>query len=98
MARKKQVKKLKGERFLVTVLVLLAIAFPLCEVSSKAMLSKTNIELESMKNKVSYQEKRNESLSMKINELASLDKVQTVASSQGLEYNNNNIKTVANAD
>lgn len=94
----KRAKKVKGEKFLFTVLVVLLIAIPLCDVSSKAMLSKTNIELESMKSKVNDQEKRNESLSMKINELASLDKVQSVASKLGLEYNNSNIKTVADAN
>ena len=40
------------------------------------------------------QEKKNESLTMKINELASLDKIQEVADDQGLSYNNDNIKTV----
>ena len=98
MAKVRKTKKVKGERFLFTILLFLVIAFPLCEVSSKAMLSKTNIEVESIKQKVSNQEKRNESLSMKINELASLDKVQSVATKLGLEYNNNNIKTVADAN
>ena len=70
------------------------VAFPLVQVFSTAMLSKTQIEVESMRKKVSSQEQLNESLSMKINELASLDKIQTVASKEGLEYNNNNIKTV----
>ena len=31
---------------------------------------------------------------MKINELASLDKIQEVADSKGLSYNNDNIKTI----
>ena len=31
---------------------------------------------------------------MKINELASLDKIQEVAKNEGLSYNNDNIKTV----
>ena len=31
---------------------------------------------------------------MKINELASLEKIQEVAKEQGLSYNNNNIKTI----
>ena len=98
MTRRRKIKRLKGEKFLINILIVLLIGYPLCSVSSKAMLSKTNIELESMKNKVSKQEKRNESLSMKINELASLDKIQTVASKLGLEYNNDNIKTVASAE
>ncbi len=98
MSRKRKTKNQKGEKFLFTILITLLIAFPLCEVSSKAMLSKTNIEVESMKSKLNIQDKRNESLSMKINELASLDKVQKVADKLGLEYNNSNIKTIADAN
>lgn len=91
---KKKVRRVKGERFLYSILIFLLIAFPLSEVFSKAMLSKTNIEVESIRKKVNTQEQMNESLSMKINELASLDKIQKVADEQGLEYNNDNIKTV----
>ena len=87
-------KRLKSERFLIGVIIFLVVSFPLVQVFSTAMLSKTQIEVESMRKKVNSQEQLNESLSMKINELASLDKIQTVASKEGLEYNNNNIKTV----
>ncbi len=93
MAKRKS-KRVKGEKLLYGILLFLVIAFPLSEVFSKAMLSKTNIEVESIRKKVETQEQLNESLSMKINELASLDKIQKVASEQGLEYNNDNIKTV----
>ena len=31
---------------------------------------------------------------MKINELASLDNIETVATNYGLEYNNNNIRVI----
>ncbi len=92
---KNKIKRVKGEKFLYGILLFLAIAFPLNEVFSKAMLGKTNIEVESIRKKVNSQEQLNESLSMKINELASLDKIQKVASQQGLEYNNDNIKTVS---
>ena len=47
-----------------------------------------------MKKKISKQEDLNESLEMKINELASLDNVEAVASTLGLEYNNSNIVVV----
>ena len=93
MAKRKS-KRVTGEKLLYGILLFLVIAFPLSEVFSKAMLSKTNIEVESIRKKVETQEQLNESLSMKINELASLDKIQKVASEQGLEYNNDNIKTV----
>ena len=60
----------------------------------QATLSKVNIEVERVKNEIKTQEKKNESLSMKINELASLDKIIEVAYEQGLSYNNDNIKSV----
>lgn len=57
----------------------------------KAQLSSVNIEVERLKKSVSKQEKVNESLTMKVNELVSLENMQLVAASEGLEYNNNNI-------
>ena len=60
----------------------------------QATLSKINIEVEQTKKTIKAQEKKNESLSMKINELASLDKIIEVAHEQGLSYNNDNIKSV----
>ena len=49
-----------------------------------------------LKNKIEEQSNINESLSMQINELASLDKIQEVAKNIGLSYNNDNIKVVNN--
>ena len=59
-----------------------------------ALVSKTNIEVESIKQKISTQEDLNQSLTMKINELASFESVEAVASTYGLEYNNNNIRII----
>ena len=36
----------------------------------------------------------NESLAMKINEMASLENIQSVSKNLGLAYNNENIKTI----
>lgn len=57
----------------------------------KAQLSSINIEVEKLKKDVTKQEKVNESLTMKVNELISLENMQLVAANNGLEYNNNNI-------
>ena len=57
-------------------------------------LAQINFEVEKQKKLIEAQNKTNESLSMKINELASLDKIEEVAKSEGLSYNNNNIKNV----
>ena len=47
-----------------------------------------------MKKSISAHEKTNESLEMKINELASLDNIQKVIKQEGLTYNNENIKNI----
>ncbi len=93
---KKTTKKLKGDKFLYFILFFLVIAIPISNVFIKALLSETNIEVEQLKNKIEKQTNINESLSMQINELASLDKIQEVAKDIGLTYNNDNIKVVNN--
>lgn len=98
MARKKvrkQVKMSRFEKFLYTSAVFLLLASPISIVFSKATLAKVNFEVEQEKKKIEVQEKTNEGLAMTIDELASLTKIQEVAEEQGLSYNNNNIKTVA---
>ena len=94
MAKKKKFKLLKGEKTLVVLSVLLILANIFGTSFSMALLSKTNIEVESMRRKIDKQAMLNQSLEMKINELASLDNVETVATTYGLEYNNSNIRTI----
>ena len=97
MAKRKVVKRVKMSKFdrlIYTFALVLAISAPLTIVFSKATLSKINFEVEKTKKEISEQTKTNESLSMKINELASLDKIEEVAKEQGLSYNNDNIKNI----
>ena len=91
---KKQLKMGKFERLLYTFTILLVLSCPFVIVFSQATLSKINYEVEISKKELTAQEKKNESLIMKINELASLDKIQEVADSEGLSYNNSNIKNI----
>ncbi len=91
---KKKSKMSKLERFLYTFAVFLLLASPISIVFSKATLAKINFEVEQTKRKIEVQEKTNEGLTMTIDELASLAKIQEVAEQQGLSYNNNNIKTI----
>ena len=88
---RRKVKFNKMDRFLLTIIVLLIVAIPIVVVYSKSTLSQSNIELERMKSKVEKQETINESISMKINELASLSNIQDIAKQYGLSYNNDNI-------
>lgn len=88
----------KFERLLYAFTFALLIVTPLTIIFSSATLSKINYEVEKTKKQISYQEKKNESLTMKIDELASLDKIQEVAKEQGLSYNNNSIKSIPEGD
>lgn len=91
---KKKIKLSKFEKLLYTLAIILVLASPISIVFSKATLSKINFEVEKKKVAIEEQEKTNESISMTINELASLTKIQEVAEEQGLSYNNDNIKRV----
>ncbi len=87
----KKIKFLKGEKIFLFLIILCGILSPMLTVSSKSILSKSNIELERVKKKVEKQESINESLEMQVNELASLSTIQDIAREYGLSYNNDNI-------
>lgn len=93
---KKRLKMSKFERFIYSLAIFLLVISPVSIVFSQSTLSKINFEVEKQKKEISAQKKTNESLSMTIDELASLTKIQEVAEQQGLSYNNNNIKSVSN--
>ena len=67
---------------------------PTSWVYTKALLSETSIELEKINSKIDSQDDKNEALSMQIDELASIENIQSIASANGLSYNNSNIKTI----
>jgi cell division protein FtsL len=91
---KKKVKMRRIDRFMIFLIGLLVVSSPVLIVYSKSMLSKSNIEVERIKNKIEKQETINESISMKINELASLSNIQDIAKEYGLSYQNENIVVV----
>lgn len=92
--RKKQLKVTKFERTLYTFTIILLLTFPLISVFSKSTLSKINYDVEEAKEEISSQAKANESLQMKINQLASLENLENIAKQLGLSYTNSGIKTV----
>lgn len=79
------------DKMMITLIVLLGIFVPVSVVFSQATLSKSNIEVEQLKSKVTKQTNSNQSLSMQVDELASLTNIQDVAKEYGLSYNNDNI-------
>lgn len=94
MTRKKgkRLKLLKGEIAMYIVILLLAfVAVPVMNVYTSSVITKTNFEVEQLKSNIEKQKEENESLSMQIDELASLENIQNVAEEYGLSYNNTNI-------
>lgn len=94
MKKKKKVKISRFEKFLYALTIILTIISPLIIVFLKSTLSEVNYEVEKMKTQIKAQEKENESLQMKINELASLENIQKVIQDEGLIYNNDSIKNI----
>ena len=94
-ATKKKIKFLKGEKLMYGILVLMILAIPVAKVCTQAILSESNIKVERMRKDINKQQRYNESLSMKISELASLENIESIANELGLSYNNNNITTLS---
>ena len=91
---KKKVKMSKFEKLVYSLAIFLLVIAPISIVFSKATLAEINFKVEKQKKEIEAQKKTNESLTMAIDELASLTKIQEVAEQQGLSYNNSNIKSV----
>ena len=89
MKTRKKKNKIEKSMMMLTILTMVCVFVSIF--FFKAQLSYINIEVEKLKNKISKQEKINESLTMKVNELVSLENMQSVAMEEGLEYNNNNV-------
>lgn len=94
MARKRRIRFSRLEKSLMRLCVLLLLLIPASSIFGKAMLSKSNLEVERLKKEIKVQVKKNQSLTMKVNELQSFDNIQTVARNQGLAYNSANIKVI----
>ena len=96
-SKKRKVKKKKSNfNKFATVIVVFIISLAITRVSLTAYLSKVNYDVEVEKKQITEQKKTNESLTMAINELASLAKIEEVAEDEGLRYNNKSIKTIKN--
>lgn len=95
MQKTKKLRVLKGEKIMWLAIIIMLLIIPITSVYTKATLSESNIKVEKIRTNIDNQKNINESLNMKISELASLDKIQEVANDLGISYNNDNIKVVS---
>ena len=93
--KKNKISKLvnRERRFMVFGAVLLLFLWGI-SFFMKNSLASINIEVERLSRDIKEQKEVNQSLTMKINELASLENVNVVANQVGLAYNNDNIRLV----
>lgn len=91
---KKKLKITKFEKVLYAFAIVLLMVAPISIVFTKSALSEINFKVEKMKKEIASKEKINEGLEMKINELVSLDNIKDVIKTEGLSYNNDNIKNI----
>ena len=96
MTKKKQKKSkiTKGERLLYTSACFCFVIMLGLKIFCGASIGEMKMSIEETKYKIDSQEKTNESLEMKINELASLDNIKSVIKNEGLTYNNDNIRNI----
>ena len=90
----KKLKLLKGEKFMYAIIIFLIALIPVINVYTSSLIAETNIELEELKSSIEKQKEENESLSMQIDELASLENIKSVADEYGLSYDNTNILVI----
>ena len=90
----KTAKLIKRERKFTVLGAILLFGLWVVSFFAKNTLSSVNIEVERLARDVKNQKETNQSLTMKINELASLENINAVANQQGLAYNNGNIRII----
>ena len=81
-------KKLNRVFMCLSLLLIMGILF------GQITLSQMNLEVQRLEKDVQSKKDQNQSLVMKINEMASLDNIQSISRNLGLAYNNENIKTI----
>lgn len=94
MKKKKKKGLTKIEKFLYKSCLIIIVFLISGIVFTSVAVSQLNIELQEMSSKVEVKEDTNQSLAMKINEMASLENIQVISKNLGLSYNNDNIKTI----
>lgn len=82
------------EKFMLVITFLLVVSYPVMSIFAKSELSTSNYKVEMIKEKVKEKEKENESIQMTINQLASLENMESIAKSEGLSYTSNSIKVI----
>jgi len=92
--KKKKNRFTKGEKLMLFYGVIAFVFMMGFKIFCEASVSELKMSIEKIKYNIDVQEKKNESLTMKVNELTSFENVNSVVKEMGLAYNNDNIIVV----
>lgn len=81
----------KGEKLIYKLGVFCAVASVFVQVFCAASIGNLNLSVEHLKGDINNEQKKIDSLNMKISELTSFDNVKDIVKDMGLAYNNDNI-------
>ena len=91
---KKKSRRLKitlEEKLIIFIIILSIGGLFATQIFFGAQISNIKMEIEKIDYRIEAQEKKNESLTMQVNELTSYENVSKIIEKMGLEYNNKNI-------
>lgn len=91
MAKRRKARVTKGEVLLYATAFICLFGIVVMKIFCGAGMTHLDMNIEKVKYNIADQEKKNESLTMKVNELTAFDKVKDVVADMGLAYNNDNI-------
>ena len=90
----RRIRITKGEKMLYFLGSLSLVLTLIVQIFCGANIGSLNLQVEEIKYDINNQEKKVESLTMKVNELTSFDKVKDIVNDMGLAYNNDNIVVI----
>ena len=91
---RKVVRLTRGEKMLYTLGFFCLVLTVFIRVFSSASISNLKMDIEKINYKIENQERKNQSLTMQVNELTSYENLNEVLKDMGLAYNNENIIVV----
>lgn len=95
MAKRRKSKITKGEILLYGLASFCLFSTVVMRIFFSAGITNLSMNIEQKKYDIEGQEKVNQSLTMKVNELTAYEKVKGVVSDMGLAYNNDNIVIIS---
>jgi len=94
MKKTRKIRLSGEEKFLFFIILSCVVGMFAVQIFFGAQISNYKMNIEKIDYKIETQKKKNQSLTMQVNELTSYENVSKVIEQMGLEYNNENIVVI----